>query len=77
MNEEFDKLRDVNVKKTVNTAKRPIGILRHNAELPLKYACSPRGLQAQILYRRSHWLISASLHWRKSAYSIPYYFTAV
>ena len=33
MNEEFDKLRDVNVKKTVNTAKRPIGILRHNAEL--------------------------------------------
>ena len=33
MNEEFDKLRDVNVKKTVATAKRPIGILRHNAEL--------------------------------------------
>lgn len=33
MNEEFDNLRDVNVKKTTNTAKRPIGILRHNAEL--------------------------------------------
>ena len=33
MNEEFDKLRDVNVKKTLATAKRPIGILRHNAEL--------------------------------------------
>lgn len=33
MNEDFDKLRDVNVKKTLATAKRPIGILRHNAEL--------------------------------------------
>ena len=33
MNEDFDKLRDVNVRKTVHTAKRPVGILRHNAEL--------------------------------------------
>ena len=33
MNENFDDLRNVNVKKTVATAKRPIGILRHNAEL--------------------------------------------